>query len=407
VSDAQGAFAIDGVLPHTKTLIVATARGFEPAREEVTASANGLSHCILRLRSAAVLTVEVRADEALLRPGDQLVLLAEDALDWDERVRRVALDGAREHVFRGLMPGTFVLSLEAEHVRAPEVRLTLQDDESVQRALVATPRQMLPGIVVDSEGVPVGGASVTAKWDGGSDGASSAGDGIFRLDCSGAGPTELSVVATGFIEHRESWTSPPQSAPGSEPYRIVMDRGLGVRCRATLDGVPLETFDLESRYAPPSERLRHPTTVTKAVDGVAIAGGFEPGRLLGVARAVGRDGRELVGAFEARLVEGHGLVPVVVRMELARVVSGVITTSAGVPLEDARIRLLSGDGSLLSRKVFADIERSAADGSFRIDGLLARDYVLSVARNGYEARRVPLDARSIEAHQVVILDERD
>lgn len=407
LTDEEGGFVLDGLLPDGATSLMVAGSGFGTALEEVIATADGRATCNIRLPRAAILTVALLGDERYLGDGTRLCLLGKNPASWGSGMRWTDFDGNVELVLPDLTPATYEIHLQARHARAEPLQVTLAEGEHLRRTLDFRPRRVVDGIVTDADGRPMEAASVSLEWEDGDTNVRSDEHGAFLIEAPGVERAQLVVSARGFLEHRETWDPVPVYTPGAAPERIVLRRGLGVRCRAEVEGAPMDAFELELAHKPTGERVPGRKSTTRSEDGVATASGFGAGRLTGMLRARGRDGAELVGALEASLVEAKGLIPVVVELEPARSVSGVVVTRANVPVEKARVRVLSDVGVLYSRDVYAESGRTAADGTFTIGGLVPRDYVLVVWKGGYETRRIPLRARTMEAHQVVILDERD
>ncbi|HTG34315.1 MAG TPA: carboxypeptidase-like regulatory domain-containing protein [Thermoanaerobaculia bacterium] len=253
--------------------------------------------------------------------------------------------------------------------------------------VILEPGAEVRGAVVDREGKPVSGAEVYAgkdlrrlrfATDAGvpidrKPEATTGSDGRFILsDLRRGERLDLEVRAAGYRPGNAAGVP----APTARPLRIVLDRGVRVAGRVVDAGErPVAGAELELRSERPGgERgiIRHvggATTRTAAdADGRFVFDGVPPGGATLDAWAAGfqpAQGRDL-------RLPPEGVDGLKVELDRGAVIEGRVRTSAGDPVEDARV--VCGSAAAISD----------ADGFYRLEGLptgrrkvqlLHRDYL--------------------------------
>ena len=311
-----------------------------------------------------------------------------------------------------LSAGRYRLSLARSH-RSPGAQavVDLPAGGEVEVTLKMRPACALPGRVVDSAGLGVAGAGVTAALVGSDDVLEALTDagGEFLLPCVTAGTWVVSTETEGDTRAAaDVWVDLPVSAPvpapfdGSEPVRPAEPPRLApVTLKLVAPASFLVRFPPESRGRNNWVRFERPLPPGAAdsdgdePDGWTEEGGFgnncqgdeewdgcAPGRWRIVARIEGFRPwvRELV------LAPGERRVVDVGPLDAAVSVTGAVVDPAGAPVEGARVSLVDGTWDAIAKA-------TEADGAFGPIATSVGRAVFHVFAQGFAPSRVALDAR--------------
>ncbi len=394
-TDARGVYTLS-VIPGSTVRVSAMGEGYATGvSEEVTLERAYAEAAPIVLQPEALASVDVLDPEGVLAPGDEVRLApAREFLFQVERRRPVRASGTM--LFRGLPEDDYRLTLASRDGEASEVELRLGVGEQVHRALTVRSRSPLTGLVRDADGAPVARARVSLR-DGGrrSEGRSNP-DGAFRVGSYTSGTRELVVHAEGFVEYRTTLDGNPSRA--GAPWVVELERGLGVRLRATFAGEPVEAFRVECQHTPPGARV--PALAVRRARteaGELSLFGFTEGRVAGKVRSAAEGG--LIGVFEVDLFAGEAVADLEVDLVRSVDVSGVVVDTEGTPLAGARIRVAAEDADDEAAVLLAVTEamgggaglESSALGEFLIEDVHPRDTKLVVTLPGYERVELRLE----------------
>ena len=372
MTDAAGAFVIEGVAPGTATLI-ATASSYRPARREGIEIVEGgdVSEIEVELSAGAVVTGRVSGADGLPLPSADVEVVRQRGGDLFDLFGSMGLqtqtDADGVYRLEGVPEGQ--LSIAAEHrdhlrtvrdldVEAGENRLDLL----LERGLA------VEGRVLGGDGGPIAGARlflqgqqqmtiVRPVW--------SAEDGSFRFTGVAPGTYDLSAKKEGVAEARlEGVRVAAADVTGLE---LRLEGGGAIRGRI----LGVEPADLAAV-----------TIVAQRSDGQTATG-----------RA------DHTGGYRVEPV-GAGEWTVIAALGIGRVVRGTVTLAPGQAEAELDLELEPAGGLTLTGRVLAggepatgveviatSVERAAGgtgttgpDGSFRITGLAAGRYELMLLR---------------------------
>jgi hypothetical protein len=367
-SDAQGRFALEDLKPG-KLRLAALAPGFlRTDMDGLTLEpGGGVENLEVALRRGATIEGRVLAPDGSPAPGAKVALVLEgrgSAFGMAGRPEAVAdeegqyrLEGVAEgpHAVTAAKGGSLPTRKDLE-VRAGVNRLDLRLEGGFE----------VSGWIVSAEG-PVHRASVSlipveAQPGAGSFTSASGPDGAFRFEAVAAGRYHLSVEKQGF-----STASPPEdlqvAAAPLTGLEIRLERGGAVTGR--LLGLDLRDAPQAQVWAATPGRPGQTGTV--GPDGRYRIEGLTSGEWM-VAATVPAKGREARGMVA--LSPGQTEAALDLELGAGLVLSGTVA-SAGEPVLNAVVSLRSERGNVAGAA-------TGADGRFRIEGLPAGTYLMSV-----------------------------
>jgi len=331
VSDAVGAFRIEGVAPGRLQVVARHAR-FAPSRSalETLAPGGGLVDVTVMMSRGIDLTGRVLDARGFPVASIRVQLLLEG--EPSARATLSAADGG--FVFPGVR-GNAVLS--AHPAGSPEVRETLALDGREPREVVLTlggDARALAGRVVDPRGFPIEGALVRVEAKDPRSptalSAASGSDGTFRVDGLPPPPYRIAVERAGFAPALLAAVSP---RPGEE-VRVALVTS------ASLAGQVLDRLRSEPiagalvRLAPKTGGSG-PRTATTDAQGWFEFRDVNAGEYSGT---VHHDGH-ITGQLSARLQEGRRSELEAIALEPAGTISGDVVDRLGAPVAGALVAL--------------------------------------------------------------------
>ena len=353
----DGAFAVDGLLPGVVYHAAAFGTGdliSSECAEGITFTAESLE--VRRdfvLRPGVTLTVRVLGPDGPLARATEVIWRDPGTGLGDRQVAAIPR-------FLRVAPGEIVLDCRAPGLLRSRrsVVVTSQPIQEIVETL--GPGESIEGVVVDEDGAPVEGASVTA-WTGDEydepSGAVVAADGRFRVGTLPVGNCVLRTATRGFIAQQAKFGAP------STDVRIVLKRAAAFTFRLarmrehpeTNPGDLVEVVLFEgTRCNLVSSHAADPVEWTFASD---LAGP-------GLVRIFTRTGPPTLVRTE--LVAGRTIDLGELPTPVARSLEGRVLDAAGRPVEGAVIaEFLAGSG-WGSR---AALTRSRADGTFDLGSL--------------------------------------
>jgi protocatechuate 3,4-dioxygenase beta subunit len=282
-------------------------------------------------------------------------------------------------------------------------------------SVVLSPGGVLAGRVLDAEGEGVPGATVTVRsddglsgipfFDGGSRTVSTAADGSFQI--AAVGPVLVAIAGMpgfapsmalrGVVRNHEARGGLVlrMARAGRLEGVVKNDAGLpladAVIYAQEEPGLPRLPMDFEE-IAPPSLVATSDASGRFSIDSVPLGVGF-----ITWARAPGHLNSE-VARFHLKDAATQSLEFV---LPQAFSISGRISTSAGEPVSKALVHVLAGDEVQSRRASLPTL--SAADGSFRVDGLAPGRKLVVVKTEGLAPAVVECDLSGTPHDQEVPL----
>lgn len=381
VTEADGAFVFDRLVARTYTIAArADDRVAGPASVTVTPAGEPV---VLRLRGASRLVVDVRrADDGQPVAGALVELrglAARVATAGDDGRATLTGVGGGWHVVRVSAPG-FATELE-------ELAVPGGADQQATVTVRLRPGVSVGGVVVDESGAPVEGARVISEnatrqsnlADPRLDGAITDAKGRWRL-------TGLARETTRFHAYHAAY-APAVTAPlllgdgvDRDQVELVVTRGARLVGQVVRDGAPVPGAEVRVAIAD----SRTPQLRRARCD---AAGRFElrglPRRAVHVMAATAGAVSEVV-SLDLQRGEPEALV---LSLDLAGSIAGVVVTSSGEPVGEARVVAEPVHGTDPSERVTARLRGRPStvadgDGGFRLDGLEPGAYHVRAIRPG-------------------------
>ncbi|MCZ6792984.1 MAG: carboxypeptidase regulatory-like domain-containing protein, partial [Planctomycetota bacterium] len=392
-TDADGRFVLDEVNPAPSLQLSVSHPDHKAYRSETLAVAPGehVSGVDIRLVTGGrlVVTVSTPAGERLSGAGVRIRL--------SEQSRERGADGSRYRIpesryrmfgerrssssdwrmtdasgvaaFSGVTAGVYSISVDVKGYQPFRDSVTVAADQAVDVPVALLPGNTIGGVVVDSTGNPVAGASVRAREeveDEGDGGESSRRrrheswtrsreDGSFVVGSLGPGPYELRVYRRGYAEGRL------HSVPVNSDQNVVLER-LGSIAGWVLGaetGLPVPAFEIRlleggseaasedgegrgfggdrgDRSRGRGERVRDP-------QGVFLVDNLAPGRY-----TVSFSARGYTGArIRVTVADGEAVENLEVRLLEGLAVSGIaIDGKSGLPVAEAQVFLIARSASV-------------------------------------------------------------
>jgi protocatechuate 3,4-dioxygenase beta subunit len=374
VSDARGAFRLEGIGPSPETLSVRATGHAVAERPGVNAG----ERVEFVLFPGATLQGTVRDDAGRLVEG-ALVIAAADR-PWGEEPPSARTDRQGRFEMAGVTPGEYALEAR-EGGRAPGFgRVVVAPEAEATASLVVSGGGFVTGRLVDDRGRPLRGrARVDAVDDlalppSMSDrlAAEARDDGTFALGPLPVGELALGLAAEGRAARR---LSAVVGAPGRtvDLGDVVLDTGLAITGRV-LDGEdrPVPGARITARSETPGEPI--PVEAETGDDGRFDMGGLEPGRYRITVAAAGH--ASTMARAEA------GAEPLEVVLEPAGAIGGRVVDGRGRPVREASATATPRGRPALDASPHR-VEADPADGSFRFDDLAAGVYDVEARASGH------------------------
>ncbi len=310
LTDADGQFALRGLEPGVKVLLHGEQDGFLPATLEVEFLPSS-EPVLLTLKTAAALHGKVIDEEARPVESARLILLTQQAWHGD-RLRPLATamsDRLGAFSFAAVPAGSHKVAVQAVGYLAWSQAFTVEPDSPPKPVEVELKRgAVLSGRVVSEGGQPIEGAKVSlakgpdegAISDLAMVGASSDGEGLYRLEGLPAGPQQIQVLHPDYIPERRqihleasATTRDFTLRSGAElAGQVVDDRDEpvpGARISLTAEENPV---GIDSRWTDAAGRFQVPGLTPGRYSLVVEGKGYAPVELKGI--AIGRETRDLL-----------------------------------------------------------------------------------------------------------------
>ncbi|WP_223643087.1 carboxypeptidase-like regulatory domain-containing protein [Corallococcus sp. EGB] len=390
-SDARGRFVFDGIPPREYTAWAwndgQTAYGdswVTPARSAV-----------IRMRPSPFIEGTVKNEQG--RPLSGVLVQDLSGTVGDELPPETVTDEAGHYRLGPLSKTSVTVSLKGDHSRVRREQLLLGGARTGPWDYTLTSGQSVDGTLVDDEGKPVPGVSLSLGRPSASGGFTLAAmnfeDAFGKSDEAGrfvagaldAGAWDLSVEPQGFI---------PLTVPVKVPstgVRLVLDRGASVSGTITdATGQPLPEVRVGLWSSTPSSGRSQPDPISTDSHGAFSMSGLKPGRY--VLEAWHRTPGAVQWASQTLDLKERAHADVVLRFEEeGRTLHGVTTDAAGQPLAGVWVQAClspedasAGRGRMLScASTEDDRVRSGPDGRFTLKHLTAPVYQLVAAREGF------------------------
>jgi hypothetical protein len=297
--------------------------------------------------------------------------------ELSEAIHRTAAASAEGNVVLGGLPRSLVEWSAGASAFARRVDQASLTTGSVSLGEVMLhPAREVRVAVRDAAGHPVTGAKVVAQ---GSSFAAADGKGVALLRELPAGETALQVYADGFL------AASATVAKDERELAVTLTRG------ATVKATLLRQSDGQ---APRSARVRITNNGRQSLRTVELSEGLVLSGLRGgMARlSIQSDGAQPYDTGTLQLADGDVLDLGIVTLATGFSVHGTIVDDHGVPLLDARVRLLrtDGDSPALAHVLgnWTEVE-SAGDGTFQLRGLAGGSHFVVVEARGFAQRVLP------------------
>ncbi len=377
-TDERGRYEVDGLGFGAVYGATATAPGHARAVDveeiEVT-SARPEVTVTLRLRPACILRLEVR------QKGDLAVPRTHVRVDRGP-FARVGKDGVV--LFRDLAPGRHLVTVR----HGPGERLVVEvtPEAPTRRRIVLSPLTEILGVLRDSAGRPISGATVEAITEGGKARGSglTRADGAFRLESLPAGRYALRAKLHGTVLSGQRLDV---SAPADGVVLVAASLGV-LRLTPVLPGRGELPWAMNARY-----RTDDAVVTTGATrQGANYMFRFPPGSYLL------RIMPEGFAPFERAIVVGPGGESAIggIRLKRGRTLRGRLRRPDGRPVFAATIEARDHTGVSAT---------SDKDGGFRLDHLATGPVVLDVQASEGTERVMRLPAGDAEASRVFVLGD--
>lgn len=289
----------------------------------------------------------------------------------------------------GFAPGTTTGTTAASGQPAPAVRLILPAGWSAG------------GRVMDEQGRPVAGATLTLmRLDGERGGPSreqglpnvqSDATGAFRFDHLLPGSYDLIARASGFGDVLVPGLEPPADGSALEVGTVTLPAGVVIEGRVTdKRGRPVPGTEVDSRVSSPSRPwlagLGPPVRATTGADGRFKFGDLRRGERYDLwIRHPDYAPARLPG------VEAPTPDPVSVELRPARVLSGRVVGPAGEPVANAKLERIEENGAGRGGETYygrssESLTDTDSQGRFRAGGLEPGIFNLEVSAEGYKKR---------------------
>ena len=319
------------------------------------------------------------------------------ALVGTERIFATASDGQGRYRLK-LARGWYRLSAQASGYAPTTEWLSVQGNETRDLRLHAAAR--IAGVVVSDTGAPIAGAAVrlvgTERTSREQRQTESDAAGAFAFADLQPGTYEL-LARKGGLVGRQGAPVAVVLAGSADGLRIVLHTGRRVTGRVrTRQGQPqagaLVSATPQQLYGQAKDRL----SVQSAPDGSFVLEGLFPGRFQLLAEASGRAARKAEVAVGSTDVSGVELLLDDEAVVVGRVIDG--GSDRGVP--DAEVVAWLQTGAYRNDQF--EQAHTAADGSFRIEGLPAGQLVLQVQHSSGIASLGPEALAAGETRRVTL-----
>lgn len=405
-SDADGAFAIDGV-PHGDLIVgVRVPDGRTLVGRRRVTLARGESHDLGDLEAVPGVSIRGRAvenDTGAPVPRARVVAFQPDAFDTGDGGRHVVdADGSGQFELPGPFgPGPVVMSASApgRKTRPPYPSVHVAPGIDAPEVVVPLARaQSLRGVVLDEDrrGVQaqievVGQGRRVCCFDTDPSGAFTIDDVVGALGLARPTPTtelQVKVQAPAFVS--TSRTLRLAQLDDTAPHELRVARGASVAGRCVdVSGSPIR--DVRVRLYPPTlDRHARLREATSRSDGSFRFDGLEPGEFAIEADTAGkltpRTRRTLVTLDATTSADGIELV-----FAAGLPIAGSAATAAFAPLAGRIVTLHHAEW------VRPRITRTTGDGSYRFDAVPEGTYTLALRGHELRERRVPTVLRDVAA----------
>ena len=379
-TEGDGAFAFDQLTP--RAYRVAARAGDANAGPLAVRLGQRTEPVILRIRASGRIAVTVTSDAGKPVPGALVELR-------DLATLTAITDDAGRVTLRGVGPGWHVIKASADgHASAlREISTTGEAEPEVRLELALRAGASAAGAVVDAAGAPIEGARIVPAhaghledlYDGRLDAVITDAKGRWRL--TGL-PRETLRIRAYHAVYAPGASAPLLLAEGDRTgVTIVLDRGGRVRGRV-VDGSGAPAAGVEVRLTADSSQSGQIRRVATDAGGAFELAGL-PRRLIYAIAASDGAASKLTSIDLA----GPAPAPIVLTLEHAAALAGVVVTSAGTPVPEARVHAEASRSESDLRGV-EDRLRGAAtaitgtDGRFRIAGLPPGAYLVRAIRPG-------------------------
>jgi hypothetical protein len=305
----------------------------------------------------------------------------------------VVADESGKFRIRGLEPGTLTLTASGEGLASPDettVDLGIAEQKTGVQLVLGAAHFVRGRVVV--QGNPelgIAGARVSVRAAGmDAPGAESDAEGYFVVHGLLPGRYRLSAMAKGYAPQMDGASIEVEA--DVEDVLLELDAGLAVTGRveppeAAEVAVELRPEDVETGAGMGMFMMQSASTTANAEDGSFALRPVKPGKLTLVARA--DDGRMGEVSLD---VGSEGATDVVITLEKRASVSGVVVDASGQAVTDATVsfkRAASVNTQVIvnGRDLGSDIAPTDENGAFKVTGLAAGDYEMSVNDSGGDA----------------------
>jgi hypothetical protein len=294
--------------------------------------------------------------------------------------RSVVTDARGRFEIVGVEPGAHTLvAYEPEWAPAvvPGIEVTAQGHVDVP--LVLTRGAAVAGRLVDAEERPVAGRVRVQELGGHAVptslgeilGANAGPDGRFRIAAVGPGAYTLAVTARGFASARAE-VDVKERTPQVELGDVVLETGLSIRGRvSTRTGAPVAEATVSCTQSRNDFFTGWPTETRSEPDGRFTLAGLLPGVCEVFASAP--------GYARGRAKAEVGGKNVVLMLEAAGAITGVVVEEGNRPVDAYSVRLEPAEGS--QGRSYREMQQrsvGSADGRFTLEDLSAGAYVVQV-----------------------------
>jgi protocatechuate 3,4-dioxygenase beta subunit len=383
-TDVQGRFRLDGLEPGRQNLR-ATARGY--GAQIASAVSPGASADLLLLPGA---TIQGSVRDTENRPIAGAIVDVESSAGghgFHPAARPEQTDDRGHFEVLGLDGGEYRL-IARDRARAPAIsgRITLAQGGEEQIDLLLPAGVPVSGRLVDGDQKPVRGSCSIAEVDGqaapsmlAETSKSTAGaDGRFRIEHMPPGRHVIAVAAPGYKPKRVDVTV------GTKPVdvgEVALETGLVIRGRVVDEsGTPVADAELEATPAPVARRVydESPQRSSRSeADGRFVVGGLTEGTYDVTAQAYG------FGRVVKPIVAGASNV--VLTLQAAGLITGLVVDEAGKPVTDyrvaAQVKRAEGDLRGWQRPYLQPV--AAEDGRFTLEGPGANTYAVDISSSEY------------------------
>jgi protocatechuate 3,4-dioxygenase beta subunit len=308
---------------------------------------------------------------------------------------QVLTDPEGRFVLRGLVPGGYVLEIDARGF-APYCGAPFEaasGDEVVQDAVLER-EHAIGGRTLDGDGAPLSGVVVSTRWEDGEERSTVSGpEGSYRLGSLAAGTYDLIAERPGYTSR--SLRGVAAGTEGAD-FTLALMAVIEGSVLTVEDGTSVTDF--HARLLPDSPELqvidRLPEGRFRTPDGAFRLTGVTPGRYRLLVEAEGRLPHE-----SGVHLEPGATLDLQVTLHAGASLRGKVLDASGQPVPDAEViarELVSKDRRQTRT---ARRSRSAADGSFRFTGLFDGLYQVE-ARHADHAPGLSIPAVAAAALEV-------